>query len=451
MSVVLLATVTGSLPGPIGAPAAHATHNTSAGIWDGRVSAYRAAQGACGTGFAVFATARVTNSSMGTWRQWVGVTMNTGSGTTGITIVVGDGTAAGGSWASIGSGRFEATGYGCVNSAYTFASWNLTFTGIRTSASAKIPWYASGSAVNDYSSQMVTWCGASSCNPGTPAADGSSQSFPAALPDTQLTCDRVLSTFEGSKIADFDVAVTNTTTGTAYAWEWDFGDGTTSTTQNPQHTYSGAQPDGGWTATATVTATGDDLNYTGTDESSCGMRIDFLNPTQTTPSSTTKDEADDADCPAGWGWLNPLAITKILKCLFLPTENAGGEIDDLKASYESSILGSATKPVVEVFEGYDSLQDGYHYIVDFDPVFGTDRRTYPDACTGPTLNLELPSLEDPVALQPLNNCAGVSQVLAGIFSLIFKLVFWVGTAIAAGVILAGSLGFKIGDKGGTES
>jgi hypothetical protein len=42
--------------------------------------------------------------------------------------------------------------------------------------------------------------------------------------------------------------------------------------------------------------------------------------------------------PSGWGWLNPLAFVRILKCLFVPQEpfDAGELVDDLASSFRGN-------------------------------------------------------------------------------------------------------------------
>lgn len=190
------------------------------------------------------------------------------------------------------------------------------------------------SNVTDVQSGQINAAGESS-TPSDPSNPLGSGAYPT--PDvptfTDTTCSRILSQNNGANIATFHDTVTPLT-GATDTYSWDWGDATTAgTTQNPQHIYPAltSQPDGGWTATLTVTRTGNGTAYNATPvrTATCALRIDYLNPEQSTPATTTQDPATDPDCPSGFGWLNPLSIIKALKCLFIPSSESVASLGTL--------------------------------------------------------------------------------------------------------------------------
>lgn len=155
---------------------------------------------------------------------------------------------------------------------------------------------------------------------------------PATLPTTDATCSRVLAQNNGSNVATFDGTLA-TVTGITDTYSWDFGDSSTdATTIDAQHIYpaTSSMPEGGWTATLTVTRTGNGTTYeVGPSVKTCALRVDYLNPEQTEAGSGEFDEPDDSDCPTGFGWINPLAILKVLKCLLIPSEDSVNSLGEL--------------------------------------------------------------------------------------------------------------------------
>jgi hypothetical protein len=154
-----------------------------------------------------------------------------------------------------------------------------------------------------------------------------------AIPTT--TCSRTLAQNNGANVATFHDA-SSVLSATVTGSSWAFGDGATSAAQSAwpapdvQHVYGAiaSAPSGGWTAVESITATLASGNYQWADGSTgpktlgCSLRVDFLNPDQATGGGSTTTAALDADCPTGWGWVNPLAIAKILKCLLIPSSSS---------------------------------------------------------------------------------------------------------------------------------
>jgi hypothetical protein len=167
-----------------------------------------------------------------------------------------------------------------------------------------------------------------------PAAAVNDLTMPAAA------CSRSLAQNNGANVATFTGGPAQAA-GMSLAYGWGFGDGTTAAAMSPQHIYPAlsSMPAGGWTATLTVTATASAghkfTDGASTKTATCALRIDFLNPSHSAAGGSAVDEQDDADCPSGWGWLNPLAFVRILKCLFVPQEpfDAGELVDDLASSF----------------------------------------------------------------------------------------------------------------------
>lgn len=140
----------------------------------------------------------------------------------------------------------------------------------------------------------------------------------APLSTPAPTCSRTLSSKEET-FAWFKAGVSNVPEANATdAFSWQWGDGTAPWGQAESgHDYPvlSSQPANGWTATVTVTRT----RGTETTTATCGLRVDFHNPDKSAPGSTDGGEGGH-ECPTGFGWINPLAIVKIAKCLFIPTQ-----------------------------------------------------------------------------------------------------------------------------------
>lgn len=267
----------------------------------------------------------------------------------------------------------------------------------------------------------------------TPLPDGQ-QPLPS-VPTTAPSCSRVLSQNNGANVANFKSG--EAPDGWTSTYSWNFGDGTAAgTTSDPQHIYGAlsTQPQGGWTAVLTVTRTGNGTTYAvgPVTAQTCSLRVDFLNPTQSTPSSTTQDEPDDADCPTGWGWLNPTAIAKVLRCLFIPTETTTEVAGDTYDSWQGSVLGIATVPIEVLVDGWTAFADGVDNAYDG---YG---------CEGPTVNVPLG--DDGIELTPLRACGdgGVTDTLATLVRIILRFLFYIGGALAVMRVFGAGIGWRPG-------
>lgn len=195
---------------------------------------------------------------------------------------------------------------------------------------------------------------------------GSNGSGIQDIPLPVLTCSRTLDQTLGSLVGRFLASQGTVDDDVEYEWSWDFGDSSgSSTSRRPTYTYGdlSTMPDGGWIAEVTLVATVTLSNHlftngTEVDTQTCSLRVDFLNPDESDPGSSDP-EADDPDCPTGWGWLNPLAITRILKCLFVPTDSLTDSWDDLVDAADTSYpLGPATFAVGVLVDAYQEFNEG---------------------------------------------------------------------------------------------
>lgn len=191
--------------------------------------------------------------------------------------------------------------------------------------------------------------------PGHYWSGGSSGNVSEDVAGISGACSRTLEA-DPTTAGRFRTGVTEDPNATD-TYEWDFGDGGTSTAKNPTHVYDlSEQPEGGWTATVTVTRDPDSGHaFSGGSEDpaeeECSLRVDFFNPGESDPESTEDGEGqDDSDCPSGWGWLNPAAIGSILRCLFIPSD-FGSEWDTL-----TSVI-TTTYPFGPLIFGFTAIGD----------------------------------------------------------------------------------------------
>lgn len=205
------------------------------------------------------------------------------------------------------------------------------------------------------------------------AEDQGAPPSPINLDDPVVTCTRSLSTNNDTNIGTFNATVSNPPTPNeagADSFSWDWGDSTAAgTTANAQHVYpaTATMPSGGWTATLTITRTpGNGYVLTGDGISTCSLRVDFLNPTQSTGDGF--DSGDDNDCPSGWGWLNPAAVGAILKCLFIPTGDSWTLISTLWGDMTTKFPFSwAYETVMVPADMVNEIRSG----LDYNPVCGS--------------------------------------------------------------------------------
>jgi hypothetical protein len=227
-----------------------------------------------------------------------------------------------------------------------------------TSSTVGLPIRGRGNVTTVPSGQVTQ----TNTTPPQPLASGVNP-VPAVPPFTVTDCSRSLYQDGSTRYATFRSGTVTPLTGTTDTYSWDFGDSTTpATTATAQHTYTATMPSGGWTATLTVTRTGNGTTYTSDPvTATCALRVDWLNPNSTTPTTTTPDE-EDSDCPTGFGWLNPLAIIKTLKCLFIPSEDAVNSLGNLWGDMTTKAPFSWAYEVVtfpgEIFQAiHDSAED----------------------------------------------------------------------------------------------
>ncbi len=156
---------------------------------------------------------------------------------------------------------------------------------------------------------------------------GTAQVPPMSAPT--LSCSRVM-VDRATTFANFTSAATGDPppAGSSDAFSWAWGDGTPNwPNRTAGHDYPALEtmPANGWTATVTLSRTRGAEVVTGT----CALRVDFNQPDKSEAGSDATSE-DDYDCPSGIGWINPLAILKILKCLFIPSD---ADLDGLADFY----------------------------------------------------------------------------------------------------------------------
>ena len=84
-----------------------------------------------------------------------------------------------------------------------------------------------------------------------------------------------------------------------------------------------------------------------------------MNPNQTAPLSSTQDAQEDTDCPVGWGWLNPLAIVRIGKCLFVPERSFSDDVMTTTAALAAHYpAGPVLWAVTTVHDVWSAFRDG---------------------------------------------------------------------------------------------
>ena len=158
------------------------------------------------------------------------------------------------------------------------------------------------------------------------------------------TCSRTLSDTQ-AMTGQFFAGRTSMVHASVTAWDWNWGDSTThGTLQNQNHSYGAisTQPTNGWTAVITMTVTADSghvfSDNTTSQTGTCSLRVDFLNPSQSTAGTTgqggsTGDTGLDACLPSGWNVLNPLALIGgvgcVLKYLFIPSSTTVSSLGHL--------------------------------------------------------------------------------------------------------------------------
>lgn len=294
----------------------------------------------CSVGFSQGAS--VTIACQGTWGAGASIS---GPGSTVFAC-----TSGGGSW-----GWGAATAPSAGKWTKTVASWpcangSATITGVSFSTEAVLIVLASGT-------------------PQYPADYffGGSVGYIPPLSGTvpTLACSRILSQNNGSNVATVNATNTGGTSGYTATYSWAWGDSTTAGTAiNMQHIYPAltSMPSGGWTATLTASYTAPTgYEYSPgvtTATRTCSLRIDYLNPSSTTVG-TDIDSQDDADCPTGFGWINPLAIVKIAKCLFIPSSSS---MSAFSHSFDGATSKAPFSYVAEVMafipDRFAEIQDG---------------------------------------------------------------------------------------------
>lgn len=256
----------------------------------------------------------------------------------------------------------------------------------------------------------------------------------AVLPtpsDTPPPCTRVLSQNNGSNIGSFKTnEPVDASVSTAYSW--DFGDSSTdATTANPQHIFPALadMPDGGWTTTLTVTRTGDGITTDpGPTVATCSLRVDFLNPTQSVAAGTDQDESDDTDCPTGFGWINPLAILKVLKCLFIPSSESVDSLGDIWGDVTTKAPFSWAYEIVELpAHFFDDMYDSAYEQYNSDG--GGPACTNLAPGTAPVGGAEVTNCEIAETIGGSSGWAAVQTVITGLFLIalamgVYQTVVW---------------------------
>lgn len=280
----------------------------------------------------------------------------------------------------------------------------------------------------------------------TPLASGVGAELPSP-PTPAGACSRTLGSLGSDYHGTFRIVLDEPApSGATDAFGWDFGDSSTdAATAVAQHSYGdlSTMPANGWTATGTVTRTGDGVTY---DDDpavvlTCTLRVDFRNPDQSDAGGVDPDD-EDADCPAGFGWLNPLAIVKVLKCLFVPT-SAGEDADAFSTALDGSIFGIVTIPIGILSDAWGRL-------------WSHAAETALD-CDGPDLELNfgLDGQAGDLTVNPMAACDPPLSTVAGIVKALLAASVYIGGALACLRILAGAMGWRTGfgsvhDKGGDD-
>lgn len=304
--------------------------------------------------------------------------------------------------------------------------------------------------------RVVTLSGAveidSTTNPvdGTPAYPTDyftgGQSGPAPAPPTpEGLCTRQLASPESGH-AEFTVEIDNPDDGYSDEWEWDYGDGDADVgpdDENPHvHDYDvDLQPANGWTATGTITRTGDGVEWdadpvTGT----CELRVDFFHPEADQAGTTGGgEETTFSDCvPSGWGFLNPIAYVEgtacVLQLLFIPT-TFGDNVEEISDAWSASIGGTVTDAVSVLWTFPADLKAQYDET--------------PAPCEGPEvpLNFDVAGM-DVVPAHPLDACEDPAENAATTFRFVGNLVLFVGLAFMVARLALSAIGVKAPNEGG---
>jgi hypothetical protein len=242
----------------------------------------------------------------------------------------------------------------------------------------------------------------------TPAEHWPGGSGPVApMAQPAVTCSRVMVDRE-TTFANFTAeATTELPAGAADGWSWDWGDSTPAwPNRTAGHDYPALEtmPTNGWTATVTLTRTRGSEVVTKT----CAVRVDFNQPDKSEAGSDSTSE-DDYDCPTGLGWINPLAILKILKCLFIPS---GADLDGLSDFYGEAKTKAPFSYLVQVVTFVPDVMgslaaggvDGATYD-DGSPNCGSGVFTGGRVTGGGTPVIDLPGTADGVAISNPTGCA----------------------------------------------
>jgi len=148
--------------------------------------------------------------------------------------------------------------------------------------------------------------------------------------------------------ANFDGNCSSNKIGTTKTWVF---------TGSPTTSGSGLSKQAKWSTAGDYTVTLK-LTLNGVDYSTS---ITYCIGTASDCASSTGTEADDTDCPTGVGWINPLSIGSILRCLFIPTD-FGSDWETLQTGAESNYpLGPVIFVTTTVTDGFTAFSDGTDY------------------------------------------------------------------------------------------
>jgi hypothetical protein len=252
-----------------------------------------------------------------------------------------------------------------------------------------------------------------------------------------LTCGRTLAS--PSEMAARFTATSDPVPNTTVSWSWAFGDGSSSSVQNPSKVYPALtqMPSGGWTATVTATYTGQPGYVPDPSTRTCSLKVDFLNPNDLDPSTAGDDDDEGGDCPSGWGWLNPLAILKVLRCAFVPT---GNPFEGISEAYDTSGVSIITFPLEMVDDAITALQKGANSAMDDPGEPGYE-------CEGPTASFRLPGTSTEFEVAPLTTCEAPFSTVASVVRPVTKVALWLMAILGSVRMVAGTFGVQIGRGG----
>lgn len=253
-----------------------------------------------------------------------------------------------------------------------------------------------------------------------------------------VACSRVLD--RSAMSAKFKVdSRSGSGTGYSDSYSWAFGDGTgASSSAAPTHVYPAlsTQPENGWTATLTLSRVGDGSTYaSSTVTATCGLRVDFLNPSEATPSSTSGDTRTDS-CDHGWGFLSPSAWGDLMRCLFIPS---GEGLTAIRSTWADAGAESILVPFGVIQGSFQAVSDG---------VASTDNQ----GCSGPTAAVPLGNSGQSFQFSPLSTCdqgGSHGTLVADIASVVRRVLM---LSIMFGSVLAAKqlVGGLFGGRGGSE-